>query len=174
LQATIEGTWCAALALCHTNKKGDLAAIERLLGSVAFTNFGRSVLLTGRDREETDWFRLVHGKHNLSVKARDLLYRPNHVGDDPRDQRVKLAWRRADADVDVASLFDRPKGDRKASAGDWLYAYLEEGKCLAEQAIAAGERSGHTKEAIEKARRRDPRFGHEKRGFPAQVWWFIK
>jgi DNA repair protein RadA/Sms len=50
LQSDIEGTECAVLGLCHTNKKPDLRAIERLLGSVAFTNFVRAVLLVSRTR----------------------------------------------------------------------------------------------------------------------------
>src|SRR5918994_5532035 len=92
LQDTIEGTDCAILGLGHTNKKPDLRAIERLLGTVAFTNFVRSVLLVSRDKDDETWFRLVHAKHNLSVRGHDLLYKPRHVGEDPRDQFVLLDW----------------------------------------------------------------------------------
>src|SRR5262245_31764243 len=36
---------CSFCGIMHPNKKADLAAIERILGSVAFTNFVRSVIM---------------------------------------------------------------------------------------------------------------------------------
>jgi hypothetical protein len=178
LQAIIDHTGCAVLGLAHTSKKSDLRAIERLLGSVAFTNFGRSVLLVSRDREEPDWFRLVHAKHNLSTKASDLLYRPQHVGEDPRDQFVKLEWRRPDEDVDADHLFDLHKAnghDRRPSARAWLCSYLEEhGRSLASEVLSAGESAGYSRGALAQAEYRESRIGFDKEGFPAQVWWFLK
>jgi hypothetical protein len=47
VQAQIAGTKCAVVGICHCNKKADLGAVERLLGSVAFANFVRQ---TGRRR----------------------------------------------------------------------------------------------------------------------------
>jgi putative DNA primase/helicase len=177
LQATIDHTGCAALGLAHTSKKADLRAIERLLGSVAFTNFGRSVLLVSRDKEDPDWFRLVHGKHNLSTKAHDLLYRPKHVGEDPRDQFVRLEWRVPDHDVDPDALFDRErsKGNGKLPARDWLISYLgERGRVLASEVLKAGEKAGYSRDAVSKAEYRESRIDHDKEGFPAQVWWFLR
>jgi RecA-family ATPase len=177
LQAIIDHTGCAVVGLAHTSKKADLRAIERLLGSVAFTNFGRSVLLVSRDREEPDWFRLVHAKHNLSTKAADLLYRPQHVGEDPRDQFVKLEWRLPEHDVDPDALFDRErsKANGKLSARDWLVSYLEQhGRVLASEVIKAGEKAGYSRDAVSKAEYRESRIDHQKEGFPAQVWWTLK
>jgi hypothetical protein len=175
LQAIIDRTGCAVLGLAHTSKKSDLRAIERLLGSVAFTNFGRSVLLVSRDREEPEWFRLAHAKHNLSTKAPDLLYRPKHVGEDPRDQFVKLDWRKPDQDVDVDRLFDLPKGDGKLPARDWLIRYLEEhGRSSASEVMDAAEQAGYSRETIRKAQFRESRIQNEKEGFPATVFWWIR
>lgn len=177
LQAIIAGTGCAVLGLAHTNKKADLAAIERLLGSVAFTNFVRSVLLVGRDRQEPDWFRLVHAKHNLSTKAPDLLYRPKHVGEDPRDQFVKLEWRVPDHDVDPDSLFDRAKvngGGGRQSARDWLISYLEEnGRSLASEVMNAAVKAGYSRDTVRQAQFRESRIQNEKEGFPATVFWWV-
>jgi hypothetical protein len=175
LQATIDRTGCAVLGLAHTSKKADLRAIERLLGSVAFTNFGRSVLLVSRDRDEPDWFRLVHAKHNLSTKAPDLLYRPKHVGEDPRDQFVKLDWRRPDHDVDADHLFDLHKASNgKLSARDWLLRYLDQhGRSLASDVFDAAEQAGYSKDALRQAQYRENRVKSEKEGFPAQVWWWV-
>jgi hypothetical protein len=174
LQTIIDHTGCAVLGLAHTSKKTDLRAIERLLGSVAFTNFGRSVLLVSRDKEEPEWFRLVHAKHNLSTKASDLLYRPKHVGEDPRDQFVKLEWRRPDQDVDPDRLFDLPKANGKLPARDWLIRYLEQnGRSLASAVLDAAEQDGYSRDTLRKAQFRESRIQTEKEGFPAQVWWWV-
>lgn len=178
LQATITGTGCAVLGLCHTNKKADLRAVERLLGTVAFTNFVRSVLLVGRDKEEPDWFRLVHAKHNLSTKARDLLYRPKHVGEDPRDQFVKLEWRQPDHDVDPDCLFDRPRANGSSSAGpsagQWLVAYLEQhGESLRADVINAAEKEGFSESAIRQAHQRHPRMKSRQDGYHGPYMWSV-
>ena len=179
LQAAIEGTGCAVLGLAHTNKKADLRAVERLLGSVAFTNFVRSVLLVSRDREDPEWFRLVHAKHNLSPKGDDLLYRPHHVGEDPRDQFVRLDWRRPEnGNVDADALFDRPKGSNgsggRQTAREWLRDYLSEnGETMREDAVIAGAQAGHTEAALEKAVMRDHRLQSRREAFPNQAWWSV-
>ena len=68
LQEAIENTRCAAIGICHLNKKTDLGAVERVLGSVAFVNFSRSALLVAKDHDDDAAVRLAHGKYNLSVK----------------------------------------------------------------------------------------------------------
>ena len=76
-QASIDGTGCALIGITHSNKKADLAAIERILGAVAFTNFVRSVLLTAPEDVDEGTYRLVHAKHNLSTKGDDLICGPS-------------------------------------------------------------------------------------------------
>jgi AAA domain len=177
LQASIAGTGCAAVGLVHTNKKSDLRAVERLLGTVAFTNFVRSVLLVGRDKQEPDWFRLVHAKRNLSAKAPDLLYRPKHVGQDLRDQFVKLEWRLPEHDVDPDSLFDRPKSNGSSagpSAGQWLVAYLQEhGESLRADVVNAAEKAGFSEDTIRKAHQRNPRMKSRQDGYHGPYVWSL-
>jgi putative DNA primase/helicase len=176
LQDRITGTGCASLGLAHTNKKPDLRAIERLLGAVAFSNFARSVLLVARDHADTNWFRLVHAKHNLSIKADDLLYRPLHVGQDPRDQFVKLEWRKPDENVETDTMFDRnrSKANGKKPAGTWLVDYLERhGRSLASNVLEAAEKAGYSYDAIRMAQYRESRIKNEKEGFPGQVFWWL-
>jgi hypothetical protein len=119
LLADIAGTGCALLGVAHANKKADLAAIERIIGSVAFTNFVRSVLLIAPNKhnDEEASHRLVHAKHNLSIKGDDLLFTPRHVGEDPTDQFVKLDWSvPVNGNIDADAMFDRgkPHADGKA------------------------------------------------------------
>ena len=176
LQGCLDGTGCSVLGLAHTNKKPDLRAIERLLGSVAFANFVRSVLLVGRDQDEPDWFRLVHAKHNLSIKGDDLLYRPVHVGEDPRDQFVKLEWKRPETNVDADRLFDRRKAqaDIGPSARDWLIDYLKEhGESLRAEIVIAGEEAGFKEETIRKAQSREKKIEWRRDGFQGPIWWSL-
>jgi AAA domain len=178
LRAAVDGSLCTLIGIAHLNKKTDLDAIERLLGSVAFANFVRSVVLLMTDKGRPDMCRWVHAKHNLSVRGADLLFRTVHIGEDPRDQFVKVEWEVSPDSIDVDSCFDRKnaqQSDRKPSAGEWLIAYLEEhGRSLATEVIEAGLRARFPKDTITKAQYREQRIDFVKEGFPAQVWWFLK
>jgi putative DNA primase/helicase len=178
LQAAIEGTGCAVLGICHLNKKADLAAIERLLGSVAFSNFVRCVLLVAPENVEDRTFRLVHAKHNLSWKADDLLFTPKHVGTDPRDQFVKLEWSKPDSNVDHEALFDRKRaanGSERQSAGQWLTAYLtEHGESPREVVVFEAESAGFKEDTLVKAMMRSNTLQSRREGFPSRSWWSVK
>jgi putative DNA primase/helicase len=177
LQAAIEGTGCAVLGICHLNKKADLAAVERLLGSVAFSNFVRCVLLVAPESVEDRTFRLVHAKHNLSWKADDLLFTPKHVGEDPRDQFVKLEWSKPDSNVDASALFDRKKsnGHDRQSAGQWLTAYLtEHGESPREVVVFEAEAAGFKEDTLVKAMMRSNTLQSRREGFPSRSWWSVK
>jgi AAA domain len=176
LQNIIEATDCAILGLGHTNKKPDLRAIERLLGTVAFTNFVRSVLLVSRDKDDDTRFRLVHAKHNLSVRGHDLLYKPRHVGQDLRDQFVLLDWELPEENSETDTLFDRrTKANGHAgqmSAGEWLVAYLKtNGESLRADIITAGESAGYTENALRKAQERNSRIHSRQDGWQGPYLW---
>ncbi|MGH6895760.1 MAG: bifunctional DNA primase/polymerase [Geminicoccaceae bacterium] len=175
LHGAVDATLCAMVGIAHLNKKTDLDAVERLLGSVAFFNFVRSVVLLATDKERDDMRRWLHAKFNLSVRGPDLLFSTRHVGEDPRDQFVTTEWEvPSGANVDADSFFDRRTG-RRGSARDWLVGYLEEhGRSLATDVISAGEQAGHHRGAIQKAQYREPRIEIDKEGFPAQAWWTLK
>jgi hypothetical protein len=179
LQDTIEGTDCAVLGLGHTNKKPDLRAIERLLGTVAFTNFVRSVLLVSRDKDDETWFRLVHAKHNLSVRGDDLLYKPRHVGQDPRDQYVTLDWTRPEDNSEPDTLFDRKRTSNgradRMTAREWLVAYLRQhGESLRVDVINAGEKAGFKEDALRTAQQRSGSIKSRQDGFQGPYLWRLE
>jgi AAA domain len=176
LRAAVEGTSCALIGIAHLNKKTDLDAIERLLGSVAFANYVRSVVLIATDKDQQDTRRWIHAKYNLSVRGRDLLFRTIHAGQDPKDQFVRTDWELPNGEnVDTDSFFDRrkPGGDSAHSARNWLVSYLEQfGETPASIVITAAEKAGFTSDAIEKARRREKRCKSRKGGFgEGWLWW---
>jgi len=180
LQNTIEGSDCAVLGLGHTNKKPDLRAIERLLGTVAFTNFVRSVLLVSRDKDDEAWFRLVHAKHNLSVRGDDLLYKPHHVGQDTRDQYVMLNWERPEnGNSEPDTMFDRKSKANghagRMSAREWLVAYLQQhGESLRADIITAGEMAGFKEDALRTAQHRSSNIKSRQDGFQGPYLWRLE
>ena len=185
LLADIAGTGCAILGIAHANKKADLAAIERIMCSVAFVNFVRSVLLIAADKSEDNeaTHRLCHAKHNLSIKGDDLLFTPKHVGEDPTDQFVKLDWSTpVNGNVDADGLFDRhSKGNGSMSsftAEDWLTAFLTgRGEVRAEEVIATGESQGFKEKTLRNAMSKSARLRSQRRGFASkgdnQAWWSV-
>jgi hypothetical protein len=160
LQAAIEGTGCAVLGICHLNKKSDLAAVERLLGSVAFSNFVRCVLLVAPESIEDRTYRMVHAKHNLSWRGDDWLYTPEHTGQGAAtDQFVKIEWSKPASNVETDSMFDKKKagsnngGSSKPRAVDWLVEYLNKngGEALRPQIMMDADAEGYSESAIHKA-----------------------
>jgi hypothetical protein len=163
MSSLVRGTRCTIVAILHPNKKVDLAAIERLLGTVAFANFVRTLILL-RD-EGGGCARLVHAKHNLSIKGDDLLFvkinkqEPNR----PRQQYVGIEWEKADTNIDPDEAFKKAKAD--TSAVDWLLEYLRDGEWRDLKDIyAQGEKYGHTQDAIRQAKLRNRDIDHEIKG----------
>jgi DNA repair protein RadA/Sms len=179
----VKDTGCAILGVAHANKKADLAAIERILGSVAFVNFVRSVLLIAPNTNDNEdaTHRLAHAKHNLSVKGDDLLFTPKHTSQNPRDQFVKLEWSPlTDGNADPDAMFDRSKptanGKAKLTAEDWLIAFLTgRGETKREDAVAAGEAAGFKEQTLANAMWKSPKLHSERRGFASkgdkQAYW---
>jgi hypothetical protein len=171
LQALIDGTHTALLGIGHLNKKPDLAAVERLLGSVAFANYVRSVLLVAPEPDQDKTFRLAHGKHNLTVKGADWCYQPRHVG--PLRGHTRLDWSKPESDIDTDSMFDKRKPDDNTSATGWLVWYLQEvGEVERKILMKDAEEAGYSKAAITKAQQRCQRVivRHTREFPPATLW----
>lgn len=179
LQVAIEEHECAIVGIAHLNKKSDLDAVERLLGSVAFANFVRSVMLVERDPEadqDQDQFRFVLGKHNLAPGGDDLVYRSVNVGEDPRSQYVRLDWSRPNGgNIDTTKLFERKAAsERKQSAREWIITYLEEhGPTPGRDVMDAGEAAGYERDALGKAQYRESRIQSRKDGFQGEWLWSL-
>lgn len=159
LQACIEGTDCAIVGICHLNKKADLDAIERLLGSVEYVNFVRNVLLLHAEKG-TDDVRVVHAKQNISKKGRDLLFtKVNRRPDDKRSAYWGVDdWRAAEEDVDQDDMYRRKGNDdakEAKSAGDWLVEQLSDGAWHdLDEVVRSAEKYSHSKSALQRAQQR--------------------
>jgi hypothetical protein len=141
-----------------SEQKADLDAIERMLGSVAFKNFVRSVVIL---REEPDKLvRLVHAKHNLSDRGEDLLFSKHNTQpkDHPRGQYLRLDWEKADENIDKATALGEILGKKQkedVGAAKWLLDYLDDGKWhLCSKMVKEGDRRGMTYDLLKKTRLR--------------------
>ena len=125
LSAKIDDLRCSVVGIMHPNKKVDLAAIERILGSVAFRNFVRSIILTKSETEDST--RIVHAKWNLSTRGKDLLFTKvnRRAESSPRGQYIGIDWQATDENIDPATAFDRIKlTNDDQSAAQWLRDHL--------------------------------------------------
>ena len=163
LMERYKGTGVAVLGLMHLNKKPELAAIERILGSGAFANYSRSVLFT-MSIEGTESKLLTHDKHNLSIKGDDLKFTPRSTKG-PRDQYVRIEWEATDENVDIDTALDVKRSKKRGSsaspqlsASAWLVGYLtDKGEPVARVGVlAAGKLIGYKKVALDTAASRLP------------------
>jgi len=165
LQEAIEEHDCAVLGLGHLNKKGggDLTALERVMGTVAFVNFVRSVLIVGWDKEE-ECPRLIHAATNLDRREEDLFVKLTNKNEDSngRGPFVSVNFEDAADQADPDEFLDRSKPTDKApkkdSAGDWLINYLEKQpnkEATVQDIYKEGLAAGLQENTIRQARKRN-------------------
>lgn len=154
LDSVIQGTNCSIIGVMHLNKKPDLGAVERLLGSVEFANYPRSVLLLNKDEDQV--VRMVHAKYNLGPKGDDLVFKSQNRRErtHPRGQFIGIDWDRPDDNVDSDSVFEKHDVEGTQSAGDWLLEFLSGGERSCADVFDAAEKASHTVGAIKRAKLR--------------------
>lgn len=181
LQYAIDDTNCAIVGICHLNKKVDLDAVERILGSVEYANFVRSVLML-RAEADDDAIRVVHGKSNLAPKGSDLAFaiwntKPNSH---PRGQYVAVDWSLPEKNVDPDRLFERREDTSKdnTSAADWLFDYLRDGTWKdTKEIFDAGEKHAFEPGTLKKAKQRSAgKIEHQRKWIdekPVDFWRLV-
>jgi AAA domain-containing protein/bifunctional DNA primase/polymerase-like protein len=171
----VKGLPTTIIALMHPNKKVDLPSIERILGSVALPAFVRSVIILKPEDEAN--VRMVHAKHNNTVKGDDLIFeKTNTRGIDDRGQYLKIKWSTAEENIDASKAFDRDKPTDKGTAWGWLQEELgDKERHKRTDVIAAGERRNYTEAAIRKAveKHRDA-IETSGGGFGGEVYWRLR
>lgn len=168
LQAVVDKLPVAAIGIVHTNKNADMAAIERVLGSVTFSNFARSVLLISTRNGEK---RLVHAKCNVGPEADDLIL---SLHGEPRSQAWAVQWSvPLDGNSDREGAFDRGSAEGGGSLGAWLRAFLEEvgGVEQASVCMQAGELHGYNSGSLKAIRKAAGVESAKSLGAGGPWWW---
>ena len=181
---SFKGTQCALVGIGHPNKKVDQPnALDRFSGSGAFVQVARNYIGVKLDDERVPMGprRMMRIGGNQGSFPDDYLFKLKHVGKpeaekkDPDDCYVRVDWSAAEMNHSKAGAFQRQQDaeGEKPTAGDWLLKHLgTNGRTLKDDVIAAGQGQGYTKDALEKARKRDPRLRFEEEG--GKSWWWYE
>lgn len=177
MSSLIRGLSCTIVGLLHPNKKDGLEAIERILGSVAFGNFVRSLVIL---RDEAGVARMVHAKYNLSVKGDDLSFTKYNT--EPKKhatgQYIAVTWAKTKENADESSLLDRmTKAEKAVTATGWIENFLEDGQWhTCEEIFKAGAEAvpPHNEQSLRQAKKRNDDIEFERRGFGGKLSWRLK
>jgi len=175
-------TGATIIAIRHIGK-GAGPASTRGFGSAEARNLCRSELTVGQHPDREAHPRLVVvalSKANLSSnQSATMAFRLASVDvndDDGMPTTIaRVDWLQAPPMVSADELLEHPDGaerSRIAAAADWLRDALAKGARRATEMCADGERSGHSKATLYRARTAAGVVS-EKRGFPAQAYWCL-
>ena len=175
----------STLGLIHVNKSGLQDPLNTIMGSRAFSSaVARAVLYVMADPDDETLRLLGQPKNNLGQT--DLLptlgfrIEPAMVANTPEGEvwTGQLEWTGESTRSirDALEAAAATAGDRTATseAADWLHDYLtDEGGTAASSAIkAAGNKAGHSIDALKRGRKR-LNIVSDSRGFPRQTYWML-
>jgi len=122
----------AIIGIMHLNKKGDLKAINRVGGAMAFVGVARAVWVFCRDKENADEFQMISVKKNIGKRSNGLRYEVatrNIEIDGEKIPQPFIDWLgetdRSANDVLASKPVGRPGEREKAS--EWLKQFLSKG-----------------------------------------------
>jgi hypothetical protein len=116
----------AVLAVSHLNKGGQLNALYRASGSLAFVAAARSVYLVARDPNEPTRRLFLPIKNNLAPELPGLAY---SVVESPRGGPM-IAWHPEPVHMDASEALMQPSeghARQRGDAGEWLRQKLQSG-----------------------------------------------
>jgi putative DNA primase/helicase len=170
LQILASETGVAILGIMHLNKKGDLKAIHRVGGAMAFVGVARAVWLFAADEEQKNMFHMLRLKKNIGARNGGLMYRiaskPIEIEGEGVPQPC-VEWlgeteKSADS-ILTPKAVGRPKTERQAGA-EWLKNFLGQGPQPSVEVEAEGEAAGFSYRTLERAMKEDIGVRKVKRG----------
>jgi putative DNA primase/helicase len=151
-------TGVTILGVMHLNKKGDLKAINRVGGAMAFVGVARAVWLFAADDKQNDLFYMLRLKNNISEREGGLMYRiatkpvqiEGEAVPEPYIEWLGETEKSADS-VLTPRPAGRPNNERQAAA-EWLKDYLSEGPRLSTEVEAQCETAGFKYRTLERCK----------------------
>jgi putative DNA primase/helicase len=149
LMSLAESRKVTIIGVSHLNKKGDLKAIHRTLGSVAFAAAARSLWLVEADEASEDggprWRKFLPVKANLSVEASGLRFKVE-------DGRVEFDTSPVCQSADDA-ISDGGRMEARAldDAKDFLADQLKDGPKPAREIMDAAKALGFSIKTVRRA-----------------------
>lgn len=141
----------AVVAVTHLNK-GQGSALNRVIGSIAFTAAARAAYVVTKDEDDPSRRLLLPAKNNLGCDADGFAYRLEgeptpHVEWEP----VPVAMS-ADEAVSGECHTRGPDPDAREEAEQWLLDFLAAGPRPAQEVFDAASADGHTRATIRRAK----------------------
>ncbi|MBN1341746.1 MAG: AAA family ATPase [Phycisphaerae bacterium] len=141
----------AVVAVTHLNK-GQGSALNRVIGSVAFTAAARAAYVITRDEDDPARRLMLPAKNNLGRDADGFAYRL--VGDPIPCVQWEPAPVSMSADEAVSGhpRGRGPKPDALRDAEGWLFDFLSAGPQPAKEVYVRAAEDGHTRDTIRRAK----------------------
>jgi hypothetical protein len=145
------------IPILHFNKRGDVKAIHRLLGAVAFSGVARAVWLFAEDPDNENEYLMLCGKLNLAKKPDALQYGIGEKSLTIEGEATAVPYvewkgtRKIDAERVIGAFAARDRADKLHEACDWLAKFLD-GDKFARDAYAAAEQQGISSRTLNRAK----------------------
>lgn len=148
-------TNCAILCIMHLNKKVSSNAIDRGMGSIAFSAVARSVFLVGNHPEENDPRKILAPvKTNLVEKAKSMIFRINSS----QDNYPYIEWEGESSygtkDILMTGVAGTEEDNKLEQAIIFLENQLRSGDKAARLLYEIGVKEGLTEVTIDRAKKR--------------------
>jgi hypothetical protein len=143
--------------ILHFNKRGDVKAIHRLMGAVAFSGVARAVWLFGEDPDNENDFLMLCGKLNLARKPEALRYGIVEQDVTIEGQSTKVSrveWKgtsKVDAERVIGVFAARDRAGKVDEACKWLEQFLA-GDKPAREAHEAAKQQGISPRTLKRAK----------------------
>jgi putative DNA primase/helicase len=158
----------AILYVLHLNKKEDMSARSRALGSVGFINVPRSAVFVGHDRNDSHDQRrfMVQDKKNLTPSGKRAL------GFTIQSTRfaTRIVWENEWTEMSADDVLAKPQSGatKQDRAEDLLRNLLADGPRLQKDIESSGQAAGLSKSTLERAKKA-LRITSDRR---EQQWWW--
>ncbi len=141
----------AVVAVTHLNK-GQGSALNRVIGSIAFTAAARAAYVVTKDEDAPARRLLLPAKNNLGCDEDGFAYRLEgeptpHVEWEPAPVAMS-----ADEAVGLGLCPRGPQPDARRDAEAWLLDFLATGPRPAKEVYESAAGDGHTKDTIRRAK----------------------
>ena len=141
----------AVVAVTHLNK-GQGSALNRVIGSIAFTAAARAAYVVTRDDDEPARRLLLPAKNNLGCDETGFAYRLEGEGIPCVEWEPIPVTMTADEAVGVEHHARGPEPDARHDAETWLLDFLAAGPRTATDVFDAARADGHTRATIKRAK----------------------
>jgi hypothetical protein len=159
----------AVLGVAHLNKTPNLAAMFRVLGSIAYTAAPRSAWLVCRDRDEPARRLLLNLKLNVALAAPGLAFTLENGTVHWLDDTVDVTADEALGDVDSEHT---ETGTKLAEAVEFLRECLKEGGQRSTDILKWAKENGIAERTLKRAKAKLRIRADRSTGTPKVVWFW--